>query len=71
MFLLFPGVWHRYKPHPKYGWEEYWVGFNGTYPDELIKKEYLLPRIHLLMLALMKICFSFFIHLLKLLPQQK
>jgi AraC-like DNA-binding protein len=37
-FLLFPGVWHRYKPHPQHGWEEYWVGFNGTYPDELMKK---------------------------------
>lgn len=37
-FFLFPGVWHRYKPHPQHGWEEYWVGFNGSYPDELMKK---------------------------------
>lgn len=35
-FLLFPGVWHRYKPHQLSGWEEYWVGFNGEYPDELM-----------------------------------
>ena len=37
-FLLYPGVWHRYKPHPLSGWEEYWVGFNGEYPDELMNK---------------------------------
>jgi len=37
-FLLFPGVWHRYKPHPHSGWEEYWVGFNGDYPQQLINK---------------------------------
>lgn len=37
-FFLYPGVWHRYKPHPHSGWEEYWVGFNGNYPDELMKK---------------------------------
>jgi AraC-like DNA-binding protein len=28
-FFLYPGVWHRYKPEPRSGWEEYWVGFNG------------------------------------------
>jgi AraC-like DNA-binding protein len=36
-FLLFPGVWHRYKPNINIGWEEYWVGFKGSYPDLLIK----------------------------------
>jgi AraC-like DNA-binding protein len=36
-FLLFPGVWHRYKPARKSGWEEYWVGFKGKYPDLLMK----------------------------------
>lgn len=35
-FVLFPGVWHRYKPNPLVGWEEYWVGFNGTYPAQLM-----------------------------------
>lgn len=29
-FLLFPGVWHRYKPLTKTGWSEQWVGFSGT-----------------------------------------
>src|SRR5690554_3793001 len=37
-FFLFPGVWHRYKPDPGTGWEEYWIGFNGDYPGELMQK---------------------------------
>ena len=37
-FFLFPGVWHRYRPDPKSGWEEYWIGFKGSYPDELMNK---------------------------------
>lgn len=37
-FFLFPGVWHRYRPDPKSGWEEYWIGFKGTYPDQLMNK---------------------------------
>lgn len=36
-FFLFPGVWHRYKPDSALGWEEYWVGFKGDYPDQLMK----------------------------------
>ncbi|MBZ4189504.1 AraC family transcriptional regulator [Niabella beijingensis] len=36
-FLLFPGTWHRYKPSAKIGWEEYWIGFNGYYPQRLMR----------------------------------
>lgn len=35
-FLLFPGVWHRYKPNIRSGWEEYWVGFKGWYPERMM-----------------------------------
>jgi len=37
-FFLFPGVWHRYRPDPESGWEEYWIGFKGSYPDDLMNK---------------------------------
>jgi AraC-like DNA-binding protein len=37
-FFLFPGVWHRYKPNINCGWEEYWVGFKGDYPEALMTK---------------------------------
>jgi AraC-like DNA-binding protein len=37
-FFLFPQVWHRYKPDIKQGWEEYWVGFNGYYAQQLMAK---------------------------------
>ena len=30
MFLLFPGEWHNYHPDKQTGWDEYWIGFNGT-----------------------------------------
>lgn len=37
-FFLYPGVWHRYKPDSNLGWEEYWIGFNGSYPNDLMNK---------------------------------
>lgn len=42
-FFLYPGVWHRYKPDFKSGWEEYWVGFNGEYPQQLMNKGFFNP----------------------------
>ena len=39
-FFLYPGVWHRYKPNSNSGWEEYWVGFNGAYPHQLMHKSF-------------------------------
>ncbi|MES2826937.1 MAG: AraC family transcriptional regulator [Bacteroidota bacterium] len=43
-FILYPGVWHRYKPLLASGWEEYWVGFNGPYPEELMRSGIFTPE---------------------------
>jgi len=43
-FLLHPGVWHRYKPDPKLGWEEHWVGFNGKYIEQLMQQGIFDPK---------------------------
>lgn len=40
VFFLFPGVWHRYKPDETSGWEEYWIGFKGNYPESLMSKSF-------------------------------
>ena len=44
VFLLFPGVWHRYKPDPKTGWVESWIELEGPVPDQLRRKGLLHPR---------------------------
>lgn len=37
VFVLFPGVWHRYAPDPKTGWDEQWVGFSGALAERLLR----------------------------------
>ena len=36
VIMLFPGVWHRYKPNKKTGWEEHWVSYNGDFPKRFV-----------------------------------
>lgn len=42
--LLFPGVWHRYKPKRKTGWTERWVGFSGALTKEFLSNGFLTPN---------------------------
>jgi hypothetical protein len=36
IFLLFPNVWHRYKPKKSTGWTERWVGFSGEIANQFL-----------------------------------
>lgn len=44
VILLFPGVWHRYRPNPRTGWDSYWVGANGNHLRWLLEQGFLSPR---------------------------
>ena len=43
-FILFPGVWHRYRPDPGTGWTESWIEFKGSYVDKLKRSGLIDPR---------------------------
>lgn len=40
MFLLFPGVRHRYHPNPATGWDEWWIGFTGPHASNIIRHHF-------------------------------
>jgi AraC-like DNA-binding protein len=42
-FLLFPGVWHRYRPDPRIGWREHWVGCGGPIVRALVRNGFFSP----------------------------
>lgn len=44
VFLLSPGVWHRYAPNQETGWTESWIEFEGSLPDKLRQLGKLQPR---------------------------
>ena len=43
LILLFPDVWHRYKPDDQTGWKERWISINGVIVHELMDQGYLSP----------------------------
>jgi len=44
VFVLFPGVWHRYTPDARTGWDEQWVGFNGVIAERLLRAPFFRPK---------------------------
>ena len=40
LLILFPGEWHNYYPDEDSGWDEYWVGFRGSYIEQLRSKQF-------------------------------
>lgn len=43
LVLVFPHVWHRYRPDKKTGWDEYWVSYAGRQADELVAADFFSP----------------------------
>jgi hypothetical protein len=37
VIVSFPEMWHRYRPDPGPGWDEYWVGFDDVLARRWVK----------------------------------
>lgn len=64
LFFLYPGVWHRFKPDADTGWTEYWVGFEGSYANHLMKQECFNPERPLIQVGFNAEFISIFIQLI-------
>lgn len=44
LFLLFPNIWHRYRPSFDEGWQEHWIGFEGPAIRQMLAQGVIDPR---------------------------
>jgi AraC-like DNA-binding protein len=42
LILLFPGVWHRYRPDPATGWRERWLSLSGEVIHRLADRQFVI-----------------------------
>ena len=64
-FLLFPGVWHRFRPSEETGWEEFWVGYRGSYVDYLMAQPCFKPAAPFIQIGMSAELMSVFIKLIE------
>ncbi len=43
LFVLFPGIWHRFSPDEATGWDEHWVEFDGDCAQRFLTQKDLRP----------------------------
>jgi AraC-like DNA-binding protein len=44
LFVLFPGIWHRYAPHAQTGWVEHWIELRGPALEQATKRGLISPE---------------------------
>ncbi|MBQ8423012.1 MAG: helix-turn-helix transcriptional regulator [Coprobacter sp.] len=44
LLCLFPGQWHTYSPNNKIGWNEYYIGFNGSVAELWFREAGITPE---------------------------
>lgn len=52
LLVLFPGQWHTYHPLLQTGWNEYYIGFEGSIIDNIVKSSFLSEKNQILEVGL-------------------
>jgi AraC-like DNA-binding protein len=71
VFILFPNVWHRFKPDYKTGWEEYWVEFNGELIKYFRENEFLNPEKPVISIGIMDFVVENYLKIIRLIKEEK
>ena len=66
LIMLFPGQWHTFYSLPETGWNNYYIGFEGQFIDNLVKNGFLSKEKPLLNLGLNEELVSLFARALEI-----
>lgn len=71
VFILFPGIWHRFKPDEDSGWDEFWVEFNGDLIKHYRSKEFLSPENPVITVGIQEDIAENYLRVIHLLKEEK
>jgi len=71
VFILFPGIWHRFRPYQETGWDEYWVEFNGELIRHYRINDFLNPQNPILRIEIQDKIIENFSSIIELIKEEK
>ena len=71
VFVLFPNVWHRFKPDEHTGWDEYWVECNGDVIKKMQLNQYLQPENPVLAIGIDNAIVGSYLKIINLVKEEK
>jgi AraC-like DNA-binding protein len=71
VLLLFPGIWHRYRPNQQVGWTEHYIGFNGDFTQKLYQHPLLDPQRPVLKIGFQEQVLNEFNEIFSLISEEK
>lgn len=71
IFILFPNIWHRFKPDNATGWDEYWVEFNGEVIKHYRTKDFLNPENPVIKVGIQEEIAENYLRIIKLIKDEK
>lgn len=71
LFILFPNIWHRFKPDKVTGWEEFWVEFNGDLIKNYRRNEFLDPKNPVVTVGLQEDIVENYLKIIKLIKEER
>lgn len=69
-FLIFPGIWHRYKPKKNVGWTERWIGFSGKIASSFLENGFFTPNTPIISSCNKPTILNYFNNLFKLFDEE-
>ncbi|HBG40148.1 MAG TPA: AraC family transcriptional regulator [Porphyromonadaceae bacterium] len=71
VIVLFPGQWHSYHPLQSTGWNEYYIGFEGPFADQLSENEFISKKTQILDVGFNEDLVNLFITAIKVANEDK
>jgi AraC-like DNA-binding protein len=70
-FILFPGVWHRFKSDKSTGWDEFWVEFNGDLIKHYRNNDFLNPKNPIIKVGILENIVENYFNIIDLIKDEK
>jgi AraC-like DNA-binding protein len=71
IFILFPDIWHRFKPDYTTGWDEYWIEFNGDLIKHYRLKSFLNPENPVITIGIQDNIIKNYLQIITLMKEEK